>query len=320
VVARQTFGWWWLSFRVEEALKGWIGGSQLVPCNRWLWGNLFLLSIVPNLSTKWRRLLRQTTWQEGPYLVISIVGSQHCDDLPYRKGGFSNYICTCECLNQTQAARFWKIGEKLPCSQLFESSTSIGSFAWIAAQRNGPNCSNFLANQKVFLVLGKNGEALTRRLFWEGNDHPMNAGGDRSWRCGEVWFATLFLHLCFLDDKRGVGWLWFTGLWILLYVQFFLTLREDSKPFVVLQLGWDREYHLHTLRHHTYNKFDHEGRRGLVICDILMSHLGYKLTKKRWNCECAAYCQTVWCHYCLMKDFRVYGVQSSQISIPYRYT
>lgn len=73
-----------------------------------------------------------------------------------------------------------------------------------------------------------------------------------------------------------------------------------------LQLGWDREYHLHTLRHHTYNKFDHEGRGGLVICDILLSHLGYKLTKKRWNCECAAYCQTVWCHYCLMKDFRVY--------------
>ena len=156
MVARQTtFGWWWLSFPVEELLKGWIGGSQLVPCNRWLWGNLFLLSIVPNLSTKWRRLLRQTTWQEGPYLVISIVGSQHCDDLPYRKGDFSNYICTCECLNQTQAARFWKIGEKLPCSQLFESSTSIGSFAWIAAPKKWTKLLQLFGKPKGFPCAGE---------------------------------------------------------------------------------------------------------------------------------------------------------------------
>ena len=69
----------------------------------------------------------------------------------------------------------------------------------------------------------------TRKLFWAANHYQMNAGGDWSWRCDEVWFATLFLHLCFLDDKRGVGWLWFTGLWIL-YSNLFLTLREDSKP------------------------------------------------------------------------------------------
>ena len=193
---------------------------------------------------------------------------------------------------QVLKTRFWKFGK----ITLFSTVWIIDINRLVCLDSSPKKCTKllqFIGKSKGFPCAG---EASTRKLFWEANHHQMNAGGDWSWRRREVWFATLFLHLCFLDDKRG--WVGFGSQVCGYYVPIlFLTPREDSKPFVVLQLVWDREYHLHTRRHHTHNKFDHEGRGGLVICDILLSHLGYKLTDEGFS-----------------------GVQCSQTSIPYRCT
>lgn len=144
VVAKQTFGWWWLSFPVEEGLKEWISRGPLQPVTL---RQPLPAEHCPKPFHKVTEALAADNMARGTISVISIVGSQHCDDLPYRKGGFSNYICTCECFKPNPGGQVLKIRNTSPCSQLCESSTSIGSFAWIAAQRNGPSCSNLLADQ-----------------------------------------------------------------------------------------------------------------------------------------------------------------------------
>ena len=128
----------------------------------------------------------------------------------------------------------------------------------------------------------------SRDLAWS---HEAMTG---DWRFRQLWFATLFLHLCFLDDKGGwlVGWLlswfWFICLWICsnFYSHTwggFETIRRFStglKPPPNTMLQFDVIGYPHTQKHHTCKGgLDQESRGGwwfTTICWATFARKWYK--------------------------------------------